>query len=182
MAKPKNLKLSQDKVSQVFDLKKIFGFDVSKNGPLKEAFAQALMDRILDRTKSGVDYDGQKFAAYSQRYKDSLMFKAFRKTSKVDMELTGEMLLSMEILSMRGNELEIGFTGEQAAKAYGHMTGMEGHPTLDGVTPPRKFFGITDAELAGVAQEFKPRPNRRDETEGLVERIAAIFERRGNGD
>jgi hypothetical protein len=179
MPKPKNLKLSQDKVSQVFDLKKIFGFDVSRNAALKRAFGQAVIDRILDRTKSGVDYEGKKFAPYSESYKNSLMFKAFRKSSNVDMELTSEMLLSMDILSIDGNKVEIGFTSEQAAKAFGHMTGMEGHPRLEGVTPARRFFGVTDDELSGLAGEFKPRPGKTDAaTDGLVDKILKVFEKK----
>lgn len=47
-----------------------------------------------------------------------------------NMELYGDMLDALEV-KIVNNKIRVGwFTGEQAAKAYGHQTGYEGHPTI----------------------------------------------------
>lgn len=47
-----------------------------------------------------------------------------------NMELYGDMLDSLEY-KITGNKIQIGwFGGEEGAKAYGHQTGYDGHPTI----------------------------------------------------
>lgn len=47
-----------------------------------------------------------------------------------NMELYGDMLDSLDY-KIQGDKIIIGwFGGDQAAKAYGHQTGYEGHPTI----------------------------------------------------
>lgn len=47
-----------------------------------------------------------------------------------NMELYGDMLDAMEV-KISGGKIRVGwFTGSEAAKAYGHQTGFEGHPTI----------------------------------------------------
>lgn len=47
-----------------------------------------------------------------------------------NMELYGDMLDAMEV-KIVGGKIKVGwFTGQEAAKAYGHQTGFEGHPTI----------------------------------------------------
>lgn len=156
MSKIKNLRLEQDEVSQTINLKDIFGFDVSRNTALKLAAGQAAIDYMLERTKSGVDYNGKAFARYSKEYMESLEFSAFGKSSQVDMELTGEMLGSIDLEDLPGNEIKISIKGEPAARAYGHMTGMKGHPTLEGKAPVREFFGVRESELKSIGRDFMP--------------------------
>lgn len=178
MARPRNLKLSQEQVSQKFNLKEIFGVDVSRNEDLKDAFSQMIIDHILERTKAGVDYNGKKFAKYSDEYKASLAFKAFRKSDRVDMELTGEMMGTMEILSSNGNEIELGFPADQCPKVFNHMTGD--------TVPERLFFGITPEEANQLAKQVKPTLGPQEllpisALESLFSKIDKFFNGSGGG-
>lgn len=151
------LNLSQDEVSQEFDLNKILGMDISKDEGLQDAVGQAIIDRIVSRTESGKSVNGAALAKYSKDYKESLEFKAFGKTNKVNMTLTGDMLASLTIVANKKGKIKIGWQDpENNAKAYGHLTGMEGHPWLEGVTPKREFFGLTQAEINSIRDEFRP--------------------------
>lgn len=148
MSKTKT-KMTEQEVSQTFNLKEIFGVDVSDMPELKQAFGQALIDHMVERTESGVDKNGQKFSAYPKSYKESDAFKAFGKTSKVNLTMTGDMLAQIDIVEAKANEIKIGWRDDtENAKAYNHNTG-------DTVTK-RPFFGINDKDLSNVSKEFKP--------------------------
>jgi len=149
------IKLSEDEVSQEIDLKKTLG-DVSGVDSVTEAFAQALIDKMVDRTQSGRDVNGKLFPKYSKSYTESLGFKVFGKSKgDVNMTLTGDMLASIEPEIDQG-KLKLSVTGsENITKAFAHMTGYKGHPVLAG-KPKREFFGINDAELAKIRKNFLP--------------------------
>jgi hypothetical protein len=148
MSKSK-LKLTQSEVSQTFNLKEIFGVDVSDMPELKQAFGQALIDYMVERTESGIDKNGKNFEKYPKTYKESDAFKAYGKTNKVNLTLTGDMLGQLEVVETKGNEIKIGWRDEtENAKAYNHNTG-------DTVTK-RPFFGINNPDLSSISKEFKP--------------------------
>lgn len=174
----KGLKLSQAEVSQEFDLNEILGVDVKDDEGLAEAVGQYLIDRIVDRTSSGKDVNGKSMPKYSKTYKESLEYKAWGKTGKVNMELSGEMLTSLDILSIKNGKIKIGWNdGENSVKAYGNITGMEGHPYLDGIAPKREFFGVTAAEIKSIAKEFKPTTRAADEDndQEIIKRLAKLM-------
>lgn len=57
-----------------------------------------------------------------------------------NLELEGEMMRALD-WRVEMDEIKIGFFDkEQAIKAYGHNTGMKGHPWLDGVAPVRRII------------------------------------------
>lgn len=148
-------KLSEDEVSQTIDLKKVLG-EVSEVESVSEAFAQALIDKIVARTTLGRDVSGKIFPKYSKSYSESLAFKVFGKSrGDVNMTLTGDMLASIEPEIEQG-KLKIQVTGsDNILKAFAHMTGYRGHPFLAG-KPKREFFGISEKELAEVKKNFLP--------------------------
>lgn len=148
MAKTK-LKITEQEVSQTFDLKKILGVDVSDLPELKRAFGQAVIDHIVERTESGTDRNGNKFQAYAKEYKESDAFKAFGKTNKVNLSLSGDMLSLLDIVEDKGNTLKIGWREDvENAKAYNHNVGD--------TVKKRPFFGINESDLASISSEFKP--------------------------
>lgn len=65
------------------------------------------------------------------------------------LELDGDMLeaLTFKISKDRESIIVGIFDDDQAIKAYGHCTGMEGHPWLEGVTPVRQFIPREDEKL-----------------------------------
>ena len=69
------------------------------------------------------------------------------------------MLGTLTVLDVSGSEVKLGWEDSlNNAKAFGHMSGMEGHPVLDGVTPARRFFGITESEAKDIVKKMGP-PN-----------------------
>ena len=141
------LTVSSGAVYQKVDLSEVFGVDFSGNEPLKIVICQTIIDYMRERTSKGKDYNGQAFAPYSESYKESDEYEAYGKSSRVNMKLTGDMLASLDF-QLEGNTATFLFDDpEEEAKAFGHMTGMEGHKFLEGKTPAREFFGITRSEI-----------------------------------
>lgn len=149
--------IKKSKIEQVIDFGEEFGKDLSEDKSLRLAIGQAIIDRIIDRTANGesMDFDssgrgrlGKLKAPYSQSYADSDEFKAAGKSkNKVNMELRGEMLDSIDIKKAEGNSVTIGITEhEQKLKAFNHCTG----DTL----PKRPFFGVSKAELKEIKRSF----------------------------
>lgn len=148
--------LDKSDVNVEIDLEKLLG-GAAKNQAVQEVFFQAAFDRLIDRLDKGLGVNGKSLGKYSKSYKDSLEFAAFGKGSDVNMQLTSEMVNSLKIKSDDVNKFKIGFEGEfNNNKAFAHMTGYAGHPTLDGKVSPRVFFGWTDSELKAIAKELKP--------------------------
>lgn len=149
------IKLTEDEVSQTIDIKKVLG-DSSEIDSVSEAFAQALIDKMVERTQEGRDVNGKLFPKYSTSYVNSLPFKVFGKSKNdVNMTLTGDMLASIEPEIDQG-KIKLSVTGsENILKAFAHMTGYKGHPVLDG-KPKREFFGVSDAELEKIKRKFIP--------------------------
>lgn len=149
----KNLKLSEDEVSQVLDVQELTGLNLVSYPDVKLKIAQIAIDRILTRTAEGKSNIGNNLAPYSKSYKNSLEFKAAGKSNTVNMYLFGDMLGSIDITANSGNLVKIGFLGNlQNKKAYGHMTGMKGNPILEGKTPKRQFFGVPYSELKMIVR------------------------------
>jgi hypothetical protein len=65
MEKPK---YSLKEVSQKFNLKKLLGYEPSEKQ--KELFYELAVDKMVDRTTSGIDIDGKKFKPYTKEYAD----------------------------------------------------------------------------------------------------------------
>lgn len=140
----------------------------------REAIAVEVIDKIIKRTKQGLDKNGQPFEGYSKAYKDSLNFKIAGKSSKVDLTLSGDMLDSIKILNNAGRSVEIGFEegSEENGKADGNIRGTYGKPRPVG--PPRPFLGISDKELKAILNKYPPKTERsRNRTESVLTREEA---------
>ena len=152
----RGLEVRKGLVYQEIDLREVFGVDVSKHSALKEKFAQACIDAITTRCKKGLDFRGSRLPSYSDSYAESDVFQAYGKSKNNPNEtLRGDMLASLDVLNNFGNKIQIGWNDEEnAEKARGHITGYEGHPTIKGA-PKREFFGLTQAQLEGLAIRFE---------------------------
>jgi phage gpG-like protein len=174
--------LSQEKVAQKFNLEDIFGVDFSDRPDLKAQIGQAIIDKIIERTSKGEGRGGSPLWTYSTSYKESKKFEQYGKSSTVNMELTGSMLDSIDIIKDNGNEIEIGFGGPdkelQNAKAYGHETGMKGHRFLAGKVPKRPFFGLTGDEVKEIKSQFKDEVSQIEDkmTEESAIDLASIYQ------
>lgn len=122
----------------------------------KDEVADLIIERIVNRTDQGKDKDGRKFAGYSKSYKESLDFKVAGKSSKVDLQLSGDMLAALSVLDKTSRSVTIGFENgsEENAKADGNIRGTYGQSKpIPGKS--RDFLGITDAELSKIINLVK---------------------------
>lgn len=154
----KSPKVTKKIIEQEIDLMEIFGIDATDADSLKNAIGQAIIDRIQSRTESGKGLQfgsrGQATevklkAPYSKAYQKSREFKAAgKKANEITMELTGDMVASME-MQAPGNKIKIQITDElQKLKAFNHITGD--------TVPERPWFGISKDELKEIGQQFAP--------------------------
>ncbi len=135
---------------QRINLSRFFKEDLTGNEAVKQAIAGKIIDLIVERTQAGKDANGGRLKSpYSDAYASSLDFKAWGKSkNKVNMELTGGMMGSLEVIDSTGNEIIIGWTDKtENAKAYNHNKGI--------TVPKREFFGVSDSEFKEkIASDF----------------------------
>lgn len=174
MSKIDGLTLEKTEVSQTIDLEKITGKDLSNNPDLVQEIAQATIDYMIERVSEGKGVGGKKLKSpYSDDYADSLDFKAAGKSkSDVNMKLSGDMLGSIDAETDLSS-FKISIKGDEAPKAYGHMTGFEGHPTIPEGKYKREFFGVTKEELErNVLSKFSQELESLDNESSTQTRLA----------
>lgn len=118
------------------------------NAQFRSQFAKTVIDRIVERTLSGIDKSGKKFPKYSPEYINSDIFKIYGKNpGEVNLELSGEMLSSLKGVS-KMQEIVIELIGSKnKAKAHGHVNGL-GRRRVK-----RDFLGLPDDELDEIMIE-----------------------------
>lgn len=116
--------------------------------------ADLIIEAIKRRTEKGVDKNGKKFPGYSKSYMESLDFKIAGKGKGVDLQLSGDMLASLSLLSHTKGRILIGYENgtPENDRADGNITGSYG-----GSPNPRKardFLGLPDGELAKILSHY----------------------------
>ena len=141
-----------------------------------EAVAKEVIDFIVERTLKGNDVSGNKWKGpagkYSKNYKKSLEFKNAGKGSKVNLELSGEMLNSLKVLSFKKGQALIGYkNGSEAnGKAEGNIKGTYGQKTpIRGKA--RNFLGLNTKKGAILQKDLIPIVK---EVVGSGEKLSAI--------
>jgi hypothetical protein len=145
------------KVEYKVNLTDLFGERLDLTEATKEAIGQAIIDKIINRTQDNLDKNNNSLGTYSSSYKDSPDFKILKgNKSLVDLTATGDMLGNIDIIKITPQTIVFGFPdGTQNTKAYGHISGMKGHPVLDGKVQKRDFFGLPNEDLDKIADEFR---------------------------
>ena len=137
-------KISQSEIYQDFDLEDLLGY--SPSNKQKSLFTSLAIDKIIDRTVEGKDINSKKFIPYNQEYADRKGVIA----SSVDLVLSGDMLNSIE---SDNSKVRIEVDSSQTDKAYGHISGMKGHPTIK-KGKKRDFFGFkSKKDIEGILNE-----------------------------
>ena len=129
----------------------------------RESLGKDIVEFIRQRTESGTGIKetarGVKnvsFPAYSKTYIDSLDFKiAGKSKNKVNLTLSGDMLIALDVLSTRKGEVTIGFQpgSEENDRAEGNILGSYG-----GSPNPKKarnFLGIAPEDLDALLQNYQ---------------------------
>lgn len=111
--------------------------------------ADLVVEHIYDRTDKGLDKDGKPFRKYSKSYVESLAGQIGGKTKngKVNLQLSGDMLAAMTVLSSSEGEIRIGWRDRTERQiAEGNIIGSYGdskaHPDKS-----RDFLGIKGQKL-----------------------------------
>lgn len=107
-----------------------------------------IIEHIVDRTQRGLDKEGKKFPAYSSSYVKSLDFKiAGKSRSKVDLQLSGDMLAAIQLLREKKGEIVVGFErgAEENDRAEGNILGSYGKSPNP--SKARDFLGIERSKL-----------------------------------
>jgi len=130
--------------------------------------ADAVLEHIRDRTERGVgvikrqgSLDGivlrtKQFAKYSKAYKESLDFEIAGKTDTVDLTLSGDMLIEMDLLSHKAGEIRIGYDkdSEENERADGNIRGTSG-PAGSKPRAKRDFLGIEARVLSRIIAQHR---------------------------
>lgn len=121
------------------------------NPQFRSQFAKSVVDRIIERTLSGIDKNEAKFKEYSDSYIHSDAFRIYGKDpAEVNLELTGEMLSSLKGVA-RAQEIVIELIGDKnRAKAHGHINGIRSKKYG---RVKRDFLGLPDEDLDTIMQE-----------------------------
>ena len=115
----------------------------------QDAFIDSAIDLMITRSQGGQDVNGEAFVEYSQKYAD---LKGVSR-GDVDMTLFFDMLDNIEGNKSR-DKVELKIEGEESIKAYAHMKGYPGHPTIKN-GPVREFFGLTDQDIESIAESVR---------------------------
>jgi hypothetical protein len=126
-------------------------------GPsMREALGREVTEFIRKRSESGRDKNNKKFPKYSKSYKESLDFKNAGKTSKVDLTLSGDMLIALDIISHKRGSILIGYENgsEENDKADGNVTGSYGKSSPR-PSKARDFMGISQSDLEKLTDKVR---------------------------
>lgn len=145
------------KVKFKVNLDELFGADLSYGPATRQAIGQAVIDQIVKRTQEDrKDKNGKPLKGYSKTYAQTLEAKIAGKSQgePADLTLHGDMLGSLTIIDQTSKTITIGFDdSKENAKAYGHISGMEGHPTIK-KGKVRDFLGLMPSEKKQIAKAF----------------------------
>jgi hypothetical protein len=104
---------------------------------IKLEYGRRAIEEIRQNTARSKDKNDSRFESYSDAYKSSLAYRAFGKSSTVNLELSGQMLSDLEVLGATRTGVQVGFSGGLSErKAHGHITGARGR------LPVRDFLGL----------------------------------------
>lgn len=124
----------------------------------REAIALEVIDKIIKRTKQGLDKNGKEFSGkagqYTKGYKNSKNYEIAGKSSKVNLTLSGDMLDAIEILK-NSTKVVIGYEkgSSENAKADGNIRGTYGQPSPN-PSKARDFLGISEKELNQILKKY----------------------------
>lgn len=137
----------------------------------REAIAAEIVERIRERSRKGIDKDGNQFPAYSEGYKKSLDFKNAGGASKPKLVLSGDMLAALDLIKQTKGKLIIGYepSDPEAGKAEGNIRGTYGQQR-GSKSRARDFLGLPESELKKILARYPL-----DDEEARAERAAEVL-------
>lgn len=140
-------------VELTIDLNELFGSDV--DDVLSERVGTEIRDQIVSFAEDGRNARGKSFKKYDEDYIESEEFRAAGKSENdVNLTLYGDMLSQLEVIRIENGLVTLGWEdATQNAKAYAHMTGFKGHPTIKN-GPKREFLVVSNKLLDDVRDQY----------------------------
>lgn len=125
---------------ETFKLGQLFPNLGRLNDDQKIEIGHKIIERIKERTDRGVDKRGKNFKKYSD------LWAKKKGSSDVDMRLSGDMLDSIEIIKINGNEITIGWEdGLEVLKGENHINGV--------TVPKRDFLGLPKKDTTAIVKQ-----------------------------
>lgn len=128
--------------------------------------ADLITEHIVDRTQRGIDKNGNAFPKYSKEYIKSLDFKnAGKSAGRVDLQLSGDMLAALGLISSRNGQIIIGFQNGSRENdiAEGNILGSYGRSPNS--SKARDFLGIDQIKLRELIDNVKLTSANQDQTD-----------------
>lgn len=123
-----------------------------------------IVEFIKDRTRRGLSKDNKPFKVYSASYVKSLDFKVAGKSKdQVNLELSGDMLIGLSVLSHGPGFIKIGFD-----------TQSDNDKAAWNAEKGREFLGIMPADLNRILENY-PISEQQVQTVSLAGSIASEF-------
>ena len=156
---------------KVKNIQKKISIPSSYSKAQREMIGKLIIERIQKRTHQGKNVNGNPFPKYEKEYVKE------KGSSKVNLDLTGDMLSEIEIISERPGEIRIGIPkdSEVAGQAEGNFIGSYGQ---DKPNPKkaRPILGVNNKELdiilAKVDQATPREAQQASQVATLAERLA----------
>lgn len=137
----------------------------------RQAIGKELLTYIRNRTAAGEGKGNKRFPSYSKAYIRSLDFKnAGKRSSRVNLKLSGDMMAALDVISHKKGELLYGFKNgtSENERAEGNVLGSYG-----GKPNPKKvrdFMGLTNQEI-GIIIKLERGGILRKLKRGIIEGI-----------
>ena len=151
-------------------------------GPAQRiAVGREIIEHIKQRTAQGKAIDGKKWkgsaGVYSKSYKESDDFKIAGKSNKVNLDLSSEMMNSINVLSHSRGEVNIGYNKgdkELNGKVEGNRLGTYGNKSsIRG--KKRDFLGIKRSSLTTIQDRYDFKREDSDIINGRIDRLNKVF-------
>lgn len=153
--------------------------NIQKNIPIPSSYTKAqremignlIIEQIKKRTSQGKDVNGIGFKKYEPEYADE------KGSSKVNLDLTGDMLSELEVISDKVGEVRIGIPkdSEVAGQAEGNFIGSYGSKKPN-PKKARPILGVSQKELdiiyAKVDQSTPKEASQASQVSTLASRLA----------
>lgn len=149
------------------------------NEEARATAARMIIEKIQENTSRGLDRYGASFKKYSNEYTKSLDFKNAGKTKKVNLELTGDMMASLELISSKEGQVVIGYktSHPDAGKVEGNQIGSYGGNANP--SKARPFIGLPQSQLdliiATVSNLTAQDVQITKKTDGIVQNLLNRF-------
>lgn len=131
-------------MANIKNLQATFRVPPDFNSSQRELVARLIIEKIQDNTSKGLDRNGRRFKPYSKDYINSLDFKnAGKSSSNINLELTGDMLISLQLIMHSQGSITIGYPSGSsiAGQVEGNVLGSYGG--VENPAKARPFIGTS---------------------------------------